>query len=351
MAVTIAIPVMANNTTPIAKTKAWDSIETLGGVPSSVQKIEYAGSVFYLGNGVTETNFLSVITAGPKAVGMQTAMKDKLYSRPVYILWNTDKTTLLVHPIAFAYDEVLEAVSVPTNAPSSLTGTKIATPIQNTQNQPSLVAVQQPTEQRNEPIFFEEVTLLTNDELLALSEIAPTQLETRSAVTMTNTKMTDAEITAWGNEYLELGGINSFELEVVRLINEERAKHNLQPLAIMPHYMQAARMRSHEMYDLSYMEHRSPVYGSIGAVISLFGRNMSCAEAVTGKGTPEDTVKAWLTSTKGHREILLSQTAGAVGIGHVGNGKAGRTTALFIDGERQYIGYEITVNEYLNGTR
>ena len=107
-------------TTAIIKTKAWDAIEyTLGGIPESVAKIEYEGSIFYLGTNVTEEDFIKVLAVGAEAVNLKPPQENgMLYMYPVYILWNTDKTALLVHPIIFGYDDVLEAVSIPTAFPT-----------------------------------------------------------------------------------------------------------------------------------------------------------------------------------------------------------------------------------------
>ena len=193
-----------------------------------------------------------------------------------------------------------------------------------------------------QPVFFDEPVLLTSDELSELAEIAPCHTETVPQNPLPRRVLTDSGFSLWQKEYLELGGINSFELEIIRLINEERAKHRLQPLGIMPHYMQAARFASQEMMDLNYFSHRSPVYGSRGAVIFRLGRNMGGAETIAGGTCPENIVKAWLDSP-GHRNILLSQTAGAVGVGFSGF----RATAIFISGNAQYIGFEVTVNQFL----
>jgi uncharacterized protein YkwD len=118
----LAATTAASETPTVARTKAWDGItQTLGGVPESVRKIEYAGSTFYLGKGVTDADFQTVLAAGAQAVGLKPPQENgKLYSYPVYILWNADKTALLVHPIIFDYDDVLEAVSVPTDPPTSV---------------------------------------------------------------------------------------------------------------------------------------------------------------------------------------------------------------------------------------
>lgn len=108
----------------IARTKAWDAIEyTLGGIPESVRKIEFAGSVFYLGTDVSDADFLEVLAAGPEAVRMKPQQENgKLYNYPAYILWNADKTVLLVHPIDNIMDEVLEPVAIPADLPASLSG-------------------------------------------------------------------------------------------------------------------------------------------------------------------------------------------------------------------------------------
>jgi len=118
---------MASTTTEtptIARTKAWDAIEqTLGGIPESVKKIEYMRRVFYLGKDVTDENFLAVLAAGAESVGLKPPQDNgKLYEYPVYILWNSEKTALLVHPIIFDYDKVLETVAIPAEPPTSVTG-------------------------------------------------------------------------------------------------------------------------------------------------------------------------------------------------------------------------------------
>ena len=123
--------VAATDPPAVARTKAWDSIpHTLGGVPASVIKIEYAGSTFYLGKDVTEAEFPTVLAAGPEAVRLKPPQENgKLYNYPVYILWNSGKTVLLVHPIIFDYDNVLDAVAVPAAPPASLTGAVTAKPV------------------------------------------------------------------------------------------------------------------------------------------------------------------------------------------------------------------------------
>jgi len=116
-----------NPETPeVARTRARDGIVySLGGVPESVRKIEYQGSTFYLAPSVSDTDFLAVLAAGPEAVNLKppiAAKVSRMYFYPIYILWNADRTVLLVHPIVYANDDILEAVAVPADPPASLTG-------------------------------------------------------------------------------------------------------------------------------------------------------------------------------------------------------------------------------------
>ena len=117
---------MASGTPEVARTKAWDSIgNTLGGMPESVRKVEYEGSTFYLNENVTDADFQTVLAAGPEAVGLKPPKENgRLYSYPVYILWNADKTTLLVHPIIFDYDKPIEDAAVPAGPPASAAAAK-----------------------------------------------------------------------------------------------------------------------------------------------------------------------------------------------------------------------------------
>ena len=314
--------ILANEAPQVTRTRPWDSItDTLGGIPESIRIVEKQGLIFYLTPNVSDEDLRLILTATPEMLRLQTVRDvEILFQNPLYILWNADKTTLLVHPIIYANDRVLEAVAV-TPPPDTATA-----PTEDTLATTTL----QPAERSTSPIFFDEVTMLNSYELTILAEIAPTFEDTRSVNTLSNRRLTESEFAEWAAEYLELGGINAFELEVVRLINEERARHRLQPLAIMPHYMQAARFRSQEMVDLNYFSHTSPVYGSPGAIVNSFGRNMGLSETIAGGNTPIQTVTAWLNSP-GHRRILLSSENGAIGVGIVPLNQGFRATALFIN--------------------
>jgi len=177
-----------------------------------------------------------------------------------------------------------------------------------------------------------EPTLLTSEQLLEIAETAPDFTETRSAEILANRRITETELTAWIAEYWELGGINAFEMEVVRLINIEREKYGFHPLAIEPNLMMAARFHSQDMADRQFFSHRSPHHGRGIYRAEMFGHEniqehvWGVRENIAG-GTrsPELVVQAWMNSP-GHRAAILNEPFLTIGIGAV---QGGGTTAKF----------------------
>ena len=179
---------------------------------------------------------------------------------------------------------------------------------------------------RTEPI------MLTDELLQALAEAAPDIYETRSALTMPGRRVTDAELIAWSDEYWELGGLNAFELEVIRLINIERVARRLPPLAVDPLLSMAARFHSTEMADLQFFGHASPNHGR-GIYRAEMFRHENIQEHVWGvreniagsTRIPERVVQLWMASP-GHRAAILEAEFLTIGVGAV---RGGGTTAKF----------------------
>ena len=211
------------------------------------------------------------------------------------------------------------------NAVTDTSVTVVPTPDVTVQVPPNAQENQTSEQLEGEAVLFDGVTLLTNAELSALAEIATTAEDIRAQIMLTNQRLNDIELATWVDEYRALG-ISAFELEVIRLINIERTAYGLNPLSILPHYMMAARLRSQSMSDVGYFAHRSPVYGERGAFINLFGTNVGSSEILSNnRETPEAVVLGWMNS-QAHRQILLSDTTGAIGVGRVDR----ITTALFV---------------------
>ncbi|MCL2837627.1 MAG: stalk domain-containing protein [Oscillospiraceae bacterium] len=140
---------------------------------------------------------------------------------------------------------------------------------------------------------------------------------TRSSIVLTNERITDQQLAEWKAEYRELGSANDFEIEVVRLINVERANHGLSPLEMYEPLMMAARFKSQEMYDLNYFAHDSPVYGSFNGIVRLFDTEAR-AENLTRRSTAEEAVTSWMNSP-GHRANVLREDITIIGIGQISN--------------------------------
>ena len=193
-------------------------------------------------------------------------------------------------------------------------------------------------EQALAPTVFDELTLLTNAEILTLIENAPSHIDTRSNSVLPNRMLTQSELEEWIEEYRTLGGVNAYELEIIRLINAERARHGLNPLAISPELSMAARFHSQEQVDLGYFGHESPVtgrgtqraemFGHSNIQEHVFGVRENVGGTAAGRRTPEDQVNSWLNSP-GHRAAILRgddiTQAISIGVGRVG----GITTAKF----------------------
>jgi len=150
-------------------------------------------------------------------------------------------------------------------------------------------------------------------------------MDTRSAITLPNRRLTESELAAWIDEYNGMGGATAFELAVVSEINRVRAIYGLNPLALDPVLMMSARLKTQEFGDLQYFGHHSPIHGSPTEAARMFGfEGRRVSETITRSGssgapvfrtTPESIVSGMLASTSGHREILLNPNADSVGFG------------------------------------
>lgn len=73
----------------------------------------------------------------------------------------------------------------------------------------------------------------------------------RSSITLPNRRLTEDERNDWIVEYHASGGISAFEVEVLRLVNEERLNRGLNELAVDMTFMYATRFYSQTMANLN----------------------------------------------------------------------------------------------------
>jgi uncharacterized protein YkwD len=98
---------------------------------------------------------------------------------------------------------------------------------------------------------------------------------------------------------------NSYEMEVIRLTNIERNKRGLQSLKPSAEIMKFSR-------NWSRVQANSRMHHSRG---SGYGENVAF-----GQDTPEEVMRAWMTSP-GHRRNILNSNYRYIGVGYVVDGR------------------------------
>ncbi len=113
----------------------------------------------------------------------------------------------------------------------------------------------------------------------------------------------------------------SYEEEVVRLVNKERAARGLRPLTYNWELSRVARYKSQDMKDNKYFSHTSPTYGTPFQMMKSFGIAYRTAgeNIARGQKSPEAVVNAWMNSS-GHRANILNKSFTQIGVGYVGEG-------------------------------
>ncbi|TYR81240.1 SafA/ExsA family spore coat assembly protein [Priestia megaterium] len=124
----------------------------------------------------------------------------------------------------------------------------------------------------------------------------------------------------------------TFEEQVVKLVNAERTKVGLKPLKSNWEVARVARYKSQDMIDQHYFSHTSPTYGSPFDMMKNFGIKYRTAgeNIAAGQATPDAVVKAWMNSD-GHRKNILSSQFTEIGVGYAKGGSYGHYwTQMFI---------------------
>ncbi|WP_082407049.1 SafA/ExsA family spore coat assembly protein [Bacillus sp. JCM 19041] len=124
----------------------------------------------------------------------------------------------------------------------------------------------------------------------------------------------------------------SMEQQVVSLVNEERAKHGLQPLKENWELSRVARFKSEDMSDRNYFSHTSPTYGSPHQMIRDFGLTYRASgeNIAAGQTSAQSVFNSWMNSS-GHRQNILSSNYTEIGVGYADGGSYGHYwTQMFI---------------------
>jgi len=144
-------------------------------------------------------------------------------------------------------------------------------------------------------------------------------VRTARVMTLPNRRLTNEERREWIEIYNYNGGASEFELEVVRLVNEQRTIRGLSPLSIDVTFMLPARFYAQTLSDLNLpLGHREGPYGgSANTVTSFGGSTAGWRNGAAGHHTPESLVNAWMNSP-GHRDNILIPGHTRIGAGSFG---------------------------------
>lgn len=129
-----------------------------------------------------------------------------------------------------------------------------------------------------------------------------------------------------------VSGETAFMAEVLVLVNKERAKAGVPALKSHNGVQDLAIIKSKDMADNNYFEHKSPKLGMYSDQLKRSGISYSRAgeNIAAGQQTPEAVMKSWMNSP-GHRSNILSGDYTHVGIGTYKGGSYGYYhTQIFI---------------------
>lgn len=126
------------------------------------------------------------------------------------------------------------------------------------------------------------------------------------------------------------GSQDAFANEVVRLVNEERAKAGLPALTVDRGAASAAQVRAKEIER--FFSHTRPDGSSFNSALTEAGVNFSSAgeNIAYGQNSPEKVMEGWMNSS-GHRANILNSSYTSIGVGHYQNASGvNYWTQLFI---------------------
>lgn len=119
------------------------------------------------------------------------------------------------------------------------------------------------------------------------------------------------------------GVLSEEETEMLRLVNSERAKAGLRPLAANADLTKLARLKCQDMMNRGYFGHNSPTYGSPFDMIKGAGiAYRTAGENLAGAPTVASAHQS-LMNSDGHRRNILNGSFTEVGIGAVSGGPYG----------------------------
>ena len=109
--------------------------------------------------------------------------------------------------------------------------------------------------------------------------------------------------------------VSAQEQTAGNLLNNDRARYGLPPLALDAELCRIARIKSQDMLAGGYFSHTSPTYGSVRDMLTRFGYPYTAASENIARHSTLEKAQAALISSPGHRRNVLSTSFTKVGIG------------------------------------
>ncbi|MEC0178483.1 CAP domain-containing protein [Paenibacillus favisporus] len=110
---------------------------------------------------------------------------------------------------------------------------------------------------------------------------------------------------------------SGYAAQVIKLVNQERAKAGLGALKENTKLSGMAMDKAKDMYSNNYFDHNSPTYGSPFDMMKKYGISYSYAGENIAKGQkdPADVMNAWMNS-EGHRANILNSHYTTIGVAY-----------------------------------
>ncbi|NGZ74321.1 CAP domain-containing protein [Saccharibacillus alkalitolerans] len=108
-----------------------------------------------------------------------------------------------------------------------------------------------------------------------------------------------------------------FKAKVVYLVNLERRKAGLRPLAVDAKASRASSLKAMDMSKKNYFDHTSPTYGSPFNLLKLQKISYRTAgeNIAMGQRSPESVMQSWMKS-EGHRRNILNPNFKSIGVSY-----------------------------------
>lgn len=127
--------------------------------------------------------------------------------------------------------------------------------------------------------------------------------------------------------------VNSEEIEVLNLINEQRRLNGLHELRMIQDLQYVAEIKAKDIVLNNYFAHESPVLGSPFELLQANGVDYKYAgENLAGNINPKAAVEAWMNSPL-HKDNILDSDYEYTGIAAVDSPVYGRVYVQFFLGE------------------